>query len=223
MTLRIRDAVQAGAFQDNARMEHFDVVFANRYLEAYYQFQAQQPTRQCWAVPFRHAQQRLLLLQHLFMGMNAHISFDLGLTAAQMASGSLSEDLRADFDQVNDILEAMINEMQRRVNKASPLLFLLDWIGGRGDEWVANFSLRSSRAMAWELAVAIAPLEGEAREAVIDQFDAKVARLNTLIAAPPGRLLGFGLRLIRRFEPRAIAKIVERLKAPFLVPPKSMA
>ena len=40
VTMAVRDGVRAGAFDDNARMERLDVIFANRYLEAWDAWQA---------------------------------------------------------------------------------------------------------------------------------------------------------------------------------------
>ncbi len=126
VTQRIKEGVEANDFEDNERMERFDVVFANRYLRAYRSFRAQQPHSQSWEVPFAAANTRLTILQHLMMGMNAHISFDLGVAAAEVASGPLSDDLRADFLKVNDILKSMINDTQLMISKASPLFFVID-------------------------------------------------------------------------------------------------
>ena len=35
VTARVRDAILAGRFEDGRRMEHMDVVFANRYIDAF--------------------------------------------------------------------------------------------------------------------------------------------------------------------------------------------
>ncbi len=35
VTMAVRDGIRAGAFDDNVRMARLDVVFANRYIDAY--------------------------------------------------------------------------------------------------------------------------------------------------------------------------------------------
>lgn len=88
--LKVTEAVQTGIannqFQDGPRMERLDVTFANRYLHAYYQWQnRQQPTRS-WQLAFEAAEKRtVLILEHLLLGMSAHINLDLGIAAAQTA------------------------------------------------------------------------------------------------------------------------------------------
>jgi hypothetical protein len=49
VTVRIKEGIENGRFDDPERLEHLDVVFAQRYLEAYRQYrQGQQPTL-AWA------------------------------------------------------------------------------------------------------------------------------------------------------------------------------
>ena len=78
VTARVREGILSGRFQDGARMERLDVAFANRYLEALEQYRlGEQPSR-CWLAAFQGASSwRLLVLQHLLLGMNAHINLDL--------------------------------------------------------------------------------------------------------------------------------------------------
>ena len=53
VTVAIKEGITSGRFEDGPRMEHFDVVFANRYLAALEHFRQGQPTNDCWTVAFR--------------------------------------------------------------------------------------------------------------------------------------------------------------------------
>lgn len=46
VTQRVKDKIAQGYFDDNPRMERLDVVFANRYLEAYHNYKQGQPSTQ---------------------------------------------------------------------------------------------------------------------------------------------------------------------------------
>src|SRR5687767_7533911 len=71
VTLSVRDGIRNGAFDDPVRMERFDVVFANRYLDAFDAFRAGKPTSACWNLAFRSASEFWpIVLQHLLLGMN---------------------------------------------------------------------------------------------------------------------------------------------------------
>mgnify|MGYP001070305221 FL=1 len=84
VTIRIRDGIAKREFDDNERMERLDVIFANRYIDAYNAFKSNQTPTQSWSIAFIASQNtNLLILQHLLLGINAHINLDLGIAAAQ--------------------------------------------------------------------------------------------------------------------------------------------
>ncbi|MCA1781678.1 MAG: DUF5995 family protein [Intrasporangiaceae bacterium] len=78
VTARVRDGIRAGEFDDCERMERFDVAFARLYLDAAEGFDAGTEISQSWRVVFE-APPTALALQHVMVGMNAHINLDLGL------------------------------------------------------------------------------------------------------------------------------------------------
>ena len=60
---------------------------------------------------------RPIILQHLLLGMNAHINLDLGIAAATVAPREALPSFQHDFDEINVILTGLIGaveaEMQR--------------------------------------------------------------------------------------------------------------
>ncbi|MEO6047240.1 MAG: DUF5995 family protein [Candidatus Kapaibacterium sp.] len=75
VTMAIRDAVQGELFDNNERMARLDVVFANRYLDAYRHYTSGGNPTKSWLKAFRAAEgDGYIVLQHLFAGMNAHIN-----------------------------------------------------------------------------------------------------------------------------------------------------
>lgn len=210
-TLQIRQAVRDGAFEDGARMERFDVAFANLYLQAYRDYRAQRPVSNAWRMAFEAAPRDLTILQHILLGMNAHINLDLGVAADATMRGQKIWLLKADFEHVNTILASLVDELQSGLGRVSPLLFLLDWIGGWRDERVIDFSMAAARRFAWELAHTLSTLPPEAHAAHIRTADVRVGLIAERIIVPPGRLLAWGLRLIARFEERNVRLAVERL------------
>src|SRR4051812_22227992 len=70
VTQRLRDGIQRGEFQDNARVERLDVTFANRYLDAYELHERGDRPTGPWVRAFdatRH--DGLFVMQHLLLGM----------------------------------------------------------------------------------------------------------------------------------------------------------
>lgn len=87
VTLRIEHDIANGVFDDGPRMERLDVLFANRYLDSYASFQAEERPTSCCRLAFEAAQSlRPIVLQHLLLGINGHTSLDLGIAAARVTS-----------------------------------------------------------------------------------------------------------------------------------------
>src|ERR1700749_2076572 len=83
MTIGVKVGIEQGAFENGPRMERLDVAFANRYLDAYTKFSGGQIATHAWMHAFKAAEQtNLSIVQHLLLGINAHINLDLGIAAA---------------------------------------------------------------------------------------------------------------------------------------------
>lgn len=165
VTVAVRDGVRAGAFEDNARMERLDVVFANRYLDAWDRhIRGDAPTRS-WQAAFGAAgRPDLSVLQHLVLGMNAHINLDLGIAAAQVAPGSSLESLHGDFNRINDVLASLLPVVEEQLREISPTLDLLSNVAhqaNRLDERVSTFSMEKARDGAWRFAQRLTMMPGD--------------------------------------------------------------
>ena len=76
----MKDGINNKDFEDGVRMERLDVTFANRYLDAFYSWIAGKQITNSWKIAFDSvAQSKSLVIQHLLLGMNAHINLDLGI------------------------------------------------------------------------------------------------------------------------------------------------
>lgn len=210
-TAAIQQAIHEKQFEDNERMEQFDVVFANRYIEAYENYNLQKPISKSWQVAFNSKDEPMTSIQHLIIGMNAHISFDLGLAAETISPNEQINELKNDFMKVNDILHKIINEMQTRIGKVSWSMFLLDWVGQDSDEKVINFGIVSSRRFAWQFAIGLAGLNGNAKNTLIEKTDEIVAAISTRIKYPTTRTLKFTLKMISFFEKKEVKDIIKNL------------
>lgn len=212
-TAEIKKGIVEKQFADNERMERMDVTFANKYISAYRNFKASSgPVYGAWAIPFKAGPEKLTIMQHLLMGMNAHINLDLAIAAAETAPGNAINGLKGDFMKVNDILASLTNEMQMRVGRNSWWMFLADWFGEHKDEAVINFSMIKARQASWELACRLAMLNDDKRGTAIQGADMIVSALAGIIKQPPGRILKYVLKFISRFEEKDVKKIVAGLE-----------
>ena len=211
VTMRVRDGIVAGRFRDGARLERLDVIFANRYLDALQRYRAgEQPTRS-WSIAFRQAGSwPLLILQHLLLGINAHINLDLAIAAVETAPGSELAALQPDFDEINTILGEMLDDVQDRLASVSPWLGVLDRLGARKDEEVFSFGLRKSRALSWQAAQSLNQNVGALRASQIDLHDRAVAALAVPIYRP-GFFLRAVLMGVRARENMDVGQVIDAL------------
>jgi hypothetical protein len=202
VTASIRDHLGRGWFENGPRMERFDVIFANRYLEARARSEAGQAAGAAWEVACG-AERRFwpVVLQHLLLGMNAHINLDLGVAAATAAPGPALAALEPDFNRINELLAGLVNDVENRLARVWPPLRRLDGLAGGADEAVINFSLRLARDQAWSLATALAAAPGAGAQAArIREADDAAALLGRAILHPgfPTNLVLTWVRLRER-------------------------
>lgn len=185
VTEKVKQGIEDEYFDDNERMERLDVVFANRYLEAYYAYQAGEPCSKCWELAFEATKnQKLIVLQHLFLGMNAHINLDLGIASAQIAPGEQIGALKEDFMKINEILSSLVNGVQNEFARIWPMMKFLDRLAGNKDEALAAFSMGIARDGAWRVAKEAAGLNGNELQQYVLQKDQKVDKFGKLIYNP---------------------------------------
>ncbi|WP_055716265.1 DUF5995 family protein [Streptomyces torulosus] len=211
VTVEVRTAIHQGQFDDGARMDQFDTHFGNRYFEAYDAWRADRSGPRCWREAFGLLDDSdTVIVQHLLLGVNAHINLDLAVAAARTCPGASIHALRRDFLLINDILGRVVLEVQDSIDALSPLLSLLDRIGARSDERILDFSIRRSREEAWHNAVLLAGQTEEEQAETIERLDVRAAVLARLIARPGG-LVRPALELIRATESDDVPAVVAHL------------
>ncbi len=209
VTIRVRDGIRAGEFEDGKRMERLDVIFAKRYIDAYdAQRNGRQPTRS-WQHSFEMAQHpHPIILQHLLLGMNAHINLDLAIAAAQSAPWLDIENLQTDFHHINNILAELTDQVQAEISAVSPAMRLLDTLGLSFDEIICGFAMQFARNRAWDKAITLAHTPSIAHPPLIELFDKKVARYAERICPLEENVV---LKRVRSAENNNIQQVIDWL------------
>jgi hypothetical protein len=212
VTIKIKEGIDQEVFEDNPRMERLDVLFANRYLEAYYQYKTGKPTTQSWQHTFdQTARSKLLILQHILLGINAHINLDLGIiTSLTAGTGNALSPLKNDFDHINKILAAMVQDMQTSINKVSPLLTFFEWIGKGREDKLAAFSITIARDEAWLFAQEYH--SSSEPENCIESRDIIITSLGDKLTSVNSKVFNFAINIVRFFESKDVEKVVAVLR-----------
>ena len=113
VTVKVKKGIENNLFDDGLRMEQLGIIFAKRYLDAYYSWQKNEPVTKSWQKAFELSTGYWpIVLQHLLIGMNAHINLDLGIAAAEVSRNKNLNDLENDFNKINEILSSLVYKVQ---------------------------------------------------------------------------------------------------------------
>ncbi|MDH7444345.1 DUF5995 family protein [Aquimarina sp. 2201CG14-23] len=212
VTIKVKEGIENNFFDDGTRMEKLDVIFASRYLDAYYAFKDHKVVTDSWKVAFDLSKNYWpIVLQHLLIGMNAHINLDLGIAAAAVSKGQNIENLKDDFDKINEILSSLVTKVENDLAEIWPTLKKILKFTRKVDNFLVDFSMELARDGAWKFAKEIAATPDDKLEAVIVKRDHKVAD-NASIITSPGFIVGVILGVVRIGERGSVADKIEDLK-----------
>jgi hypothetical protein len=134
--LRTTEAVAAeidrGGFADGDWLRRWDVAFAQLYLDALDADRDGGPVTQPWQVAFRAARERpdLPPLQHVLLGLNAHINFDLPqaliavIGPADFDDAAILRGREADHRHVDTVLQSRVGAEDLELGAVSRVTLL---------------------------------------------------------------------------------------------------
>jgi hypothetical protein len=212
VTIRVKEGIANNEFEDGPRMEKLDVCFANRYIDAWAAWKSNLPVTASWKKSFDLTTHYWpIVLQHLLMGMNAHINLDLGVAAAQVSANTNINALQNDFNKINTILSSLVNDVQNKLANIWPTLKWILQKTKKVDDFMVDFSMQLSREGAWQFAVSLAGHQGNALAGLIAARDLKIAE-KTKIITHDGFMASLVLGIIRIGERGTVKQKIESLK-----------
>ena len=211
VTLRIKQGIENNEFDDGGRMEMLDTIFAQRFFDAFdaYYNQADGPVARSWNHSFNSAESsRFIIMQHLLLGINAHINLDLGIAAAETMNDQDLELIHRDYDRINAILASLVDDVTANLSRVS-LLFgpMINLAQGR-DEMLVSFSIIIARDGAWEFAHTYQ--QANDKGIAIQTRDEKIANLGKRLTST-GALLSFLIKIILFGEFHSLQSNIDRL------------
>ena len=192
MTRNMLNAIKAGRFHDGVWVSNLLDHFADYYFAALTLYDQKDPnTPPVWKLAHDATRdEAVTTLQHLLLGVNAHINFDLvfalydalaaewhGLTMEQR------EQRHADHALVNRIIGETVNAVQDQViDRHSPWFKFVDEILGPVDEWLTSHLIGHWREEVWNHAVCYLELTTpQERETLRHEVEHQAVRLGTEI------------------------------------------
>lgn len=198
--------------EDGARMEKLDVCFANRYLDAYdFYISGRKPTVSWQTAFYATTGDRLTVMQHLLLGINAHINLDLGIAAAKISTPETIGQLYDDFNKVNDVIGTLFGAVQASLAKIAFPMYFIKKIDPKKTGAVLNFSISKARQTAWANALLLSEIGDHGESQVIEATDKIVYEVARRIQSPGWLMKGL-LGWILWTESKDIAKNIDCLK-----------
>lgn len=208
VTKKVKQGISENFFEDGKRMEKLDVIFAKRYITAYYDYKENKAISASWEKAFSISTKYWpIVLQHLLIGMNAHINLDLGIAAAQVSEDQPIDNLKGDFNKINVILSSLVNEVEQDLSTIWPFLKKILKFTHKIDSFLIDFSMKLARDGAWNFAVKLSSTPEKDKLQSIKERDEKVAQKASIIINP-GVIPQIIFMIVRVGERGSIAKKV---------------
>lgn len=182
VTITVGEGIECGVFDDAERVERLVAVFAGLYVDAFDAYRSGRTPARAWDLAFGFAASgRGSICQHLLLGMNAHINLDLGLATTAVCAPDELAAFRDDFVRVNDVLFALLGELQGGLGAVSPWMARLDRLGLGVDEACMRSGIALARSDAWEFAEALAGTRVDERASVVADRDEFATRMGQVL------------------------------------------
>src|SRR5215510_8881564 len=193
-TAAVGQAVDRGAFEDPRWVEEWDVVFAQLYLEALDASLTDGPISRPWRLAF-DAPARLHPLQHVLLGVNAHVNYDLPqallgvISVEDFGDAELLDRRRHDHENIDGVLASRVAAEDDEL----PVGTLIDRLLTPLNRLASKRFLREARQKVWHNTYEL----HTARVAGPYSYRVRLAELELLSSAKIADLLGPGQVLLR--------------------------
>jgi hypothetical protein len=207
----VDDGLKRGIFRTPELLARVNDVFFGRYETAVDAFRSGLPTSASWAAAFEAAgDPKLTVLQHLMLGMNAHINFDLAIAVVEAVPADQLEAFHSDFQTMNKIFSGLVQQIAAELAVVWWPLGIVNRYLHREDQRLVDLGMLVVRDEAWDTVRRLARHTGAARDQEIAGLDARTTALAQALRRP-GRLLTRLVRVIRRGEHGSVAEILDDL------------
>lgn len=182
VTRKIKTAILQGQFEHSARINQLDIIFANYFISAFTDYRLTGQCTQCWQLVFQLAKNsKLTILQHLMMGINVHVNYDLSLALIKIGDDENLALLKKDFDKINTILLSLADQFARKIASIWQKTSFVDkWIG-KIDRMTIAFMMKISRNRSWKYANQLSQINADSLTAEIVKLDNRVTKYGYII------------------------------------------
>jgi hypothetical protein len=211
VTYAVKEGIAQNIFENGQRIAGLDVMFANRYFEALDYWQRGALAVQSWQLAFDASQRPgRIVMQHMFLAMNAHINLDLSIATARTFPGDELAGVQNDFNLMNAVLAKLVNHITGDLSHIWPILRLLHFLMNGEDERLFSYDMAAERARAWATAQRLAYMTWDEQEAEIRRMDAQVVQTAQSVLNPRFPV-NLGITVFHWLQRETIPQIIDTL------------
>lgn len=200
MTQNMLTALARGEFADRVWVSALLHRFAEYYFEALDAYDRRADVPMVWRQAFETCTRpRVHVIQHLLLGVNAHINYDLVWVLVEMLrdewphlSAEQARARYADHLHVNQVIYETLDRVQDEVvERYSRSMDIVDKVFLRADEWLLYRLIRVWREQVWHNAQTLMTCDATQVSSVRDAVSARAVRRGQALLMQRGV---FGLR-----------------------------
>lgn len=208
----IEDSIINKEYDDNEQLARMDVNFVNYYIHAMNCAFSDQPAPAHWQIAIDAAKKPdFLVLEHLFIAMNAHINYDLSNAANDTVPTDRMLDFRQDFFRVNKILFSLLDRVQTDVSYIfHPLKWYLRF-GRQLDDKIIALIMGQMRGDAYEFTCVLSLCNEVQKEQINKEKRDLVVKLSQKIIFHKSWIINAIIRLARLLERGSVTYKIDQL------------
>jgi len=201
-------------FEQPELIDAVNLLLANRYFDAlnlYLEADGEAPL--CWQAAFLATQQtELTVFQHLVIGTNAVVQYDLPLVLSSLFDKFPSEEPPQDLSVILALIEDNLRKTQSRFAQQSKIFRMMDAFGRSHNHWFELLDLAEQTVPAWEGARELSTLRGQAFRRRAAQVDHRAVVASREIMASAHRVLRRWFAQVSRWENQPVPEIIDWLR-----------
>lgn len=201
-------------FEQPELIDTINLLLANRYFDAlnlYLEADGEAPL--CWQAAFTATQQsEFTVFQHLVMGTNAVVQYDLPLALSTTLDKFPAEQTQSDLSVILSLIEDNLRKTQSRFAQQSRIFRMMDAFGRSHNHWFDLLDLAGHTEPTWEFAQGLSTLRGQEfrqQAAKVDQLAMVASRE---IMASAHRVLRRWFAQVSRWENQPVPEIIDWLR-----------
>ncbi|MEM9987418.1 MAG: DUF5995 family protein [Bacteroidota bacterium] len=210
---QVEAEISWGRFSEKALMGQLNRQLVSRFLttlQAYFQGEVLPGAWQL--VLTSTGNQQVSVFQHLMIGLQAHLLYDLPLSTSKVVGPESADPFEEDYFIYILLLVEAIEQVHKDLGRQSKTFKVMSTLGSSHDQWLAKVSRVATHRTAWEQAKKLSQLEGGGQVELIDKIDQQATQsIESIVsgAFKPRRRL---MSKVSRWQNQPVSALIQELK-----------